>query len=50
MSKLNLDDVLFMCLGTADMVEPLLEGLEKDTFLDRTVREDGLDPDRVDDP
>lgn len=43
MSKLNLDDVLVMCLGSADKVDFLLGAPERETFRELTVRVDGVD-------
>jgi hypothetical protein len=50
MSKLNLDDVLIICLGTADMVESLFDTSDTDTFRDWIVRDDGIDRGNAEDP
>ncbi len=41
--KLNLEDVLFMCLGTTDATLSLADLSEMETFLDPTEAVEGVD-------
>jgi hypothetical protein len=40
MSKLNLEEVLFICLGTADATEPFLDMPDTDSWRDAVVLTD----------
>jgi hypothetical protein len=44
MSKLNLDDVLFMCFGRADRVESRRSDPDSEKFRDAVVLTDDIEP------